>query len=175
MPSKKSKVSFTALIQKFGKKGEKTGWTYIEVRRDQAASLKPGYRVSFRVKGKLDDFPIAQKALVPMGEGDFILVLNGPMRKSIGKSAGDSVKIELEADDKPLALSKDLMVCLKDEPGAHNFFKSLPRSHQQYFSNWIESAKTVQTKTKRITMAVLALGRRQGFGEMIRENKGRSS
>jgi hypothetical protein len=40
-----------------------------------------------------------------------------------------------------------------------------------YFSKWIEEAKTSQTKTKRIAMAVTALGLGQGYPEMIRANK----
>jgi uncharacterized protein YdeI (YjbR/CyaY-like superfamily) len=47
----------------------------------------------------------------------------------------------------------------------------LSGSHQKYFSKWIESAKTAQTKTKRILMAVTALGQGKGYPEMIRMNK----
>ena len=51
------------------------------------------------------------------------------------------------------------------------FFKTLPGSHQRYFSKWIEDAKTMQTKTKRIVMALTAFSKKQGFPEMMRENK----
>jgi hypothetical protein len=44
-------------------------------------------------------------------------------------------------------------------------------SHQVYFSKWIESAKTNATKTKRIVMALTAFSKKQGYPEMIRENK----
>jgi len=63
------------------------------------------------------------------------------------------------------------MACMNDEPAAIKYFNSLPKSHQNYISNWIRSAKTEPTKTKRIAMAVSALSRNMGFVEMLREQK----
>ncbi len=165
-------ITFSTRILKFDKKGEKTGWSYIEISKRQAEQLKPGCRVSFRIKGSLDAHPINKTALLPMGEGNFILPLNGTMRKAIGKKEGDALKVKIELDERPLALSSDFVTCLKDDPRAYDFFKKLPKSHQAYFSKWIESAKTISTKTKRITMAVIALGLSQGYPEMMRANKG---
>ena len=65
----------------------------------------------------------------------------------------------------------DFTDCLKDEPGAVTFFKSLAKSHQDYFIKWIESAKTDQTRIKRIAQSVSALSRKKGYGEMIRSLK----
>jgi len=63
------------------------------------------------------------------------------------------------------------MQCLSDEPVALDFFNSLPGSHKKYFSKWIESAKTSETKANRITRAVVALSRKMGYGEMMRMNR----
>ena len=165
-------LTFIATIHKFDKLGEKTGWSYIEINAGQAKKLKPGTKVSFRVKGTLDSFKIKQVALLPMGDGNFILPLNATMRKGIGKKHGDKLKVALQADDSEFVLSEDFMECLRDDPAAHDFFQSLTGSHQKYFSKWIDSAKTSATKTKRIVMAVTALGKKQGYPEMIRSNKG---
>lgn len=165
-------ITFSTKILKFDKKGEKTGWSYIEISKRQAEQLNSGCRVSFRIKGYLDGYAINKTALLPMGDGSFILPLNGTMRKAIGKKEGDSLSIKIELDERPLTLSSDFIKCLKDDSRAYDFFKTLPKSHQAYFSKWIESAKTIPTKTKRITMAVIALGLGQGYGEMIRANKG---
>jgi hypothetical protein len=165
-------LKYTTTLAKFDKKGEKTGWTYIHVSSAQANQLKPSCKVSFRVKGRLDQFAIERTALIPMGDGSFILPVNGTMRKALGKKQGDELVVFLAADDRKPSLSPDLVACLNDEPGALAFFKTLPLSHQHYFSNWIESAKTPATKTKRIVMAVTALNSKQGFSEMIRSNKG---
>lgn len=161
-------IKYTTTLQKFKQKGEKTGWTYIEVSSAQANKLNPGIQKSYRVKGKLDAHEIAQVALVPMGKGDFILAVNGPMRKALGKEEGDSVKVSLSLDESDMPLSPDLLACLKDEPVALKFFNSLAPGHQRYFSNWIESAKTAATKTKRITQSIQGLAMKLDYGPMIR-------
>lgn len=51
-------VSFKALLQKFGSNGEKTGWTYFNIPAIIAQQLKPAYKKSFRVKGKIDNHQI---------------------------------------------------------------------------------------------------------------------
>ena len=106
-----------------------------------------------------------------MGDASFILPVNGKIRKLLKKGAGDRIKVSLSYDNRAPELSKDLLKCLRDDPDAFKFFKALPKSQQNYFSNWIESAKTNTTKTKRIVMAVTGLSKKQGFGEMIRANK----
>ena len=57
---------------------------------------------------------------------------------------------------------------MNPKPG---IFKTLAKSHQNYFSKWIESAKTEGTKTKRIALAVNALSKQWDYGTMIREDK----
>ena len=66
-------------------------------------------------------------------------------------------------------LNADFIDCLNDEPKAISFFNSLAKGHQNYFSKLIDSAKTVETKSKRIAMAVNALAKKMGYPEMIRE------
>ncbi len=162
-------ISYKTTILKFDKQGEKTGWTYIEVPADIAQQIKPDTKKSFRVKGKLDNYVIKAVALLPMGTGNFIMPINGGMRKAIGKRHGAQLKVELDLDKEPLKISKDFMVCLADEPKALAQFNKIPKSVQNYFSKWIESAKTEPTKAKRIARAVNALARSQSFPEMIRE------
>jgi len=164
-------ISFNTTLLRFDKKGEKTGWTFIEISATQAKKLKPGMKVSFRVKGTLDSHKISQVAMMPMGDGAFILPVNGKMRKAIGKKNGDKIKVVLEADDSKVILSHDMMACLRDEPGALAAFKKLPGSHQKYFSRWVESAKTTPTKTKRIVMVVTAMARNLNFPEMLRAER----
>jgi hypothetical protein len=168
-------IQFSTTILKFDKQGEKTGWSYIEITGAQAHKLNPGCKVSFRVKGKLDNYLFERVALLPMGDGHFILPMNAVIRKAIRKHHGEKIKVTMELDKRGVVLSKDLVECLKDDTEATAYFKSLPKSHQHYFSNWIESAKTSQTKTKRIVMAITAFSMKQDFGEMIRANKKKNS
>jgi hypothetical protein len=164
-------VQFTATILQFSNAGEKTGWSYIEIPADIAEKLKPGNKKSFRVKGKLDNFSIKNVALMPMGGGSFILPINAGMRKGTGKRKGAMLKVQLQAETKVKPLDATLLDCLADEPKALSYFKSLTPGHQRYFSNWIESAKTEQTRAKRIAQAITALAKGMGYGEMIRSHK----
>jgi hypothetical protein len=161
-------IEFTTTIHKFDKKGEKTGWTYIEISASQANKVKPGYKVGFRVKGSLDNWSFEKVALLPMGKGNFILPINAKMRKATGKKQGDKLRVRMEYDANRPSLSRDLMACLKEDPDALKFFKSLPGSHQLYFSKWIESAKTAQTKTKRLVTCMTAFGKKLSYSEMMR-------
>ena len=164
-------VKFTTTILKFGEQGEKTGWTYIVIRANVANKIKAKTKVSFRVKGKLDDHPIRSVALLPFGEGDFIMPINSAMRKAIRKKHGDKLIVQLEEDKSAFVFNKDLILCLQDEPAALTHFKKLSPSHQRYFSKWIDEAKTDATITKRIAQAVNALARGMGLPEMLRELK----
>ncbi|WP_018618933.1 DUF1905 domain-containing protein [Spirosoma luteum] len=139
--------TFTTTLLKFGDKGEKTGWTYIHIPPDITEAIRPGQKPSFRVKGKLDAFILSQVAVLPMGDGEFIIPVNAAMRRAIRKEAGASVQVALEADDSPMPLSTDLLACLDDAPDALAYFQQLSQGHQRYFSNWIDEAKTMETKT----------------------------
>jgi hypothetical protein len=163
-------VQFTAVIEQAGEMGEKTGWSYIIVPPDIVAQLKPGFKKSFRVKGRLDNHPISQLALLPIGKGVFMMPLNAGLRKAIRKNKGAMLALRIEEDKKPLKISAELLECLRDAPKAEKKFNELPRSHQMYYSKWVESAKTIQTRAKRIGMAIAALERNLKFNEMLRLN-----
>ena len=164
-------ILFEAIVKRFQKKGEKTSWTYIDVPSTLAEQLKPGCRKAFRVSGLLDQHPIDRVALVPMGEGNFILAINATMRKVINKSPGMTITVQLKPDERELKPPSDFVICLKDEPEALTYFDTLAKSHQLYFGRWIDSAKTDATRIKRIAKAVSALAKRKGFPEMLRESK----
>ncbi|MEO6549369.1 MAG: YdeI/OmpD-associated family protein [Ferruginibacter sp.] len=164
-------ITFTTTILKYAEQGEKTGWTYITIPAALAEQLMPGNKKSFRVKGTLDEYAISGIALIPVGGGDFIMALNAKLRKGMGKKKGASLKVKLSVDEIPYQLNPSFMECLEDEPTAMQYFKSLPKGHQHYFSRWIDEAKTSATKVKRIAMAVSALAHKMGYSEMIRARK----
>jgi hypothetical protein len=163
-------VEYSTSILQFAEKGEKTGWSYVCIPGDVAEKLKPGFKKSFRVKGKLDNYPIARQALLPMGNGEFILPLKAAVRKAIHKNKGAMVKLVLEEDNRALKVSAELLECLLDSPKAQKKFKSLPFSHQMYYSNWIESAKTIGTKAKRIVLTIEAMEKNLTYAEMLKMN-----
>ena len=160
-------TTFQTFLKKFGEKGEKTGWTYIEISGPVAHEIKPNTKLGFRVKGLIDNFPVKLLALLPMGEGDFIISINAQIRKGIRKEEGAMITLNLEEDTDELSQSEELMICLEDEPKALEMFFKLPKSHQTYYSNWIDSAKTIETKTKRISMTVQGMFLGMTYPEML--------
>ncbi|MEI6946512.1 YdeI/OmpD-associated family protein [Paraflavisolibacter sp. H34] len=166
-----SLIPFTALVKQFDEQGEKTGWTYIEIPAGVAQRLAPGNKKAFRVKGTLDSHAIAGISLLPMGDGSFILPLNADLRRALRKQKGAFLEVRLQADRAEKQLPPDLLECLADEPQGAAFFRSLTPSHQHYFGNWIQSAKTEPTRTKRIAQAVSALCQGQTYPEMLRSGR----
>ncbi|MDP4130166.1 MAG: YdeI/OmpD-associated family protein [Bacteroidota bacterium] len=163
-------VQFNTRILQFNQQGEKTGWTYISIPAEIADEIKAGTKKSFRVKGKLDDHPISKAALLPMGNGNFILPLNAAIRKALHKGKGAMLKVQLQEDKQAPGICRELMECLEDAPLALKRFNALPASHRMYYSKWIESAKTIQTKSKRIALTITAMERNMTYAEMMRAN-----
>lgn len=164
-------VKLIVKINKFEKKGDKTGWTYIVIPLEASEKIFPGNKKSFRVKGKFDDYKVKQVAVLPDGNGNFIIALNAKMRKGIGKKVGDELTLMIERDMSALPVSTELLDCLTEEPEALETFKQLAPSHQRYFHNWINEAKTFETKAKRIALTVNAMLRNFSFSDMIRNSR----
>ncbi len=165
-------VTFKAEIEHFGVKGEKTGWFYLTVPAAISNQIKADCRKSYRVKGKLDAVEIEGRALTPMGGGDFILPLKKALRMALRKDIGGVIQVSLEEDkDFKIEVPEDLELCLSDEAHLLQNFLKLPKSHQNWYINWLNSAKTEPTRTKRIVKIVSAMDRNLTFSEMMREDK----
>ncbi|AMP97348.1 hypothetical protein AY601_0385 [Pedobacter cryoconitis] len=165
-------VTFEAEIERFSKMGEKTGWTFVTIPKDIANQIKPDCRKSFRVKGLLDELPVTGMSFIPMGEGDFILALNSTIRKQLKKEEGAKLHLQLEEDKTfKIEMPEDLELCLLEERHFLENFLSLPKSHQNYYINWLNTAKTEPTRIKRLTQIVIAMDKKQNFSEMMRSYK----
>jgi len=163
-------VEFDTIILQFAEQGEKTGWSYIEIPAAIAQQLKPGNKKSFRVRGMLDAFAVSGMALMPMGNGNFIMALKADIRKSIHKNKGAMLHVKIEEDaDYKVEMPEDLKACFDFEPEAFDFFNSLVKSHREYFIKWIDGAKTDETRAKRIINTVNAMLRKWSYNTMIRE------
>ena len=165
-------ITFKAEIERFEKNGEKTGWSYVFIPGSLANQIKENCKKSFRVKGKIDQVSISGVAMVPMGAGDFIIALKASLRKELKKEEGAVVEVQLEEDkDFKIELPEDLALCLSDEPALLEKFMEMPMSHRNWYINWVNSAKTEPTRTKRIVKIISAMDRNLTFGEMMREDK----
>ena len=162
-------IVFEAEIERYEKMGEKTGWTFVFIPVEIANQIKANCKKSYRIKGKLDNVAIRGVALTPMGEGNFIIPLKASLRKELKKAEGALLRLELEEDTEfKIEMPADLELCLLEEKHCMENFMQLPKSHQNYYINWLNTAKTDQTRTKRLTQIVIAMDKKMDFGEMMR-------
>jgi uncharacterized protein YdeI (YjbR/CyaY-like superfamily) len=79
------------------------------------------------------------------------------------------LQVSLEEDvDFKLEVPDDVNDCLTDDPEAFAYFNCLPESHRRYFVNWINSAKTMPTRAKRIAQTCHAMANHLDYAQMIR-------
>jgi len=140
---------FKTTIQKFSSKGEKTGWTYVDIPQDIILKLKLKNKKEFRIKGFMDDVKFERLATYPIGEGNFIIAINAELRKKLGKKEGAMLNIKFELDKSEALKSQELLDCLAEDSRAHKQFNSLNLSHQNYFHRYIYTAKGADTKAGR--------------------------
>ena len=163
--------SFKAIIQKFSSKGEKTGWTYIDVPPDILTKLKRPDKKEFRVKGVIDDVKFDRLATYPIGEGNFIIAINAELRKKLGKKEGAAVSLKIELDKSAAIKSQELIEALNEDKIAKKQFDSLLLSHRNYFHRYVYTAKGIDTRAGRIVNIINAMYKKQNFGEMLRSLK----
>src|SRR5688572_26417119 len=107
--------TFKATILKFSSNAEKTGWTYVPIPADIIKKLALKSRVGFRIKGLVDDVRFEKLSTYPIGDGEFIIAINGDMRKKLGKKEGAQVAVKFELDKSEALKSKELLKCLKED------------------------------------------------------------
>jgi len=166
-----ARICFEGQIKKMGKKGEKTGWIFLDISAKDALRLNASVKGIYQVCGTIDHLPIYQVSIFPMGDGHFILPINAGMRQKLKKRVGATIVAELDVDNSPYVFNVDFQSCLNDNALALEFFESLAPSNRKYFDKYISSAKTDSTKVRRLAMVLEALEKKMDYGAMIRRNK----
>ncbi len=165
-------ITCTVEIERFAKNADKTGWRYIFLPENLVKQLAPTDGRSFRVKGKIDDFSVNGLSLLPVKDGGYILPMNGNIRKGVRKEEGDKVTIYFEKDTEfKIEMPEDLEICLAQDDGSLENFLTYTKAHQNYFINWLNTAKTDTTREKRLLMIVKAMALKQDFGMMMRSSR----
>jgi hypothetical protein len=151
------KYSFTATIQNAG-----GGGAFVEVPFDVEeafGSKRP------KVKTMIEGVSY-RGTLVRMGSERHLLLILKEIRRQIGRTFGDDVKIIVEADIEPrvVDIPKDLAKEFRKDTAARAFFDKLSYTHQKEYVKWIEEAKKEETRQARLvkTIEMLKKGRKPG-------------
>jgi uncharacterized protein DUF1905/bacteriocin resistance YdeI/OmpD-like protein len=142
-------ITFRATILLGGKTA-----TGIHVPDDVVAALGAGRRP--RVRATLGGHTY-RTSVAPM-RGRYMLPISSEVRAAARVAAGDEVDVALQIDSEPreVAVPPDLAAALGVE--ARRFFDGLSYTNQQRVVLSVESAKTAETRERRIAKAVADLG-----------------
>jgi Domain of unknown function (DUF1905)/Bacteriocin-protection, YdeI or OmpD-Associated len=156
--NKKPLVNKEYLLEKYTGKG---GWTYAAISQILQDKHSPFGWV--KVKGYIDNYEIKNYKLMPMGNGLLFLPVKAEIRKKIGKKEGDWINVVLYLDNAPTEIPEEFLECLKEDPTAYKSFLSYTNGQQKEFMDWIYSAKTDNTKVKRIVETLNKLVKQEKF------------
>ena len=154
MKKEKPLVDKQYKLERFQGKG---GWTYARI--PEIIQDKKAHFGWVKVRGSIDGFEIRKYHLMPMGNGKLFLPVKAEIRKKINKKEGDTVRVILYPDNEPLEVPEEMLLCLRDEPGAFRFFNSISESEQKFYIDWIYSAKKKETKVDRLARSINRLAR----------------
>lgn len=131
-------------------------WTYAPIPPEVSRAVGSTGRV--RVLGTVDGKPFAT-SLLPTGEGGHFVVVPAALRETIGKAAGDVVRIRMDLDSRPVRVRvpPDLLAAIQKNPAARRYFDGLAPSHRKAYVAWIKEAKKRETRRARIDKAVTML------------------
>ena len=131
--------------------------TYVEIPEIPMAKAPFGM---LKVRGKIDDYEFSNVHLMPLGNGNLVLAVKSAIKKKLKKEAPDTVHVTIYEDRTPLIIPEELLLCMRYEDGVFEKFENYTDGQKKAFIDWINSAKTDQTKTDRIakTLAMIQNG-----------------
>ena len=139
-------VSFDGVLAAHGNN------TGIVVPADVIDHLNSGRRPAVSV----DLNGYVSRSTVGVMSGEFLIAVSAAIRKATGLVAGDSIHIQLSVDSSPreVEVPPDFAAALTAAPKAKKFFEQLSNSLQRYHVDQITSARTAETRGRRIVKAV---------------------
>lgn len=133
-------------MERFPGKG---GWTYASL-----PGIVPDGNNPFgwvKVRGFIDNYELSHYKLMPMGDGSLFLPVRKEIRKSIGKEAGDHAEIILYKEDSSYVIPEEIRSCIiLESPRLMQMLDNFTEGEQKAYVDWIQKAKTEETRAKRI-------------------------
>ena len=129
--------------------------TGIEIPDEVVAALGAGKKPP--VKMKVNGY--AYRSTVATVDGKFMVGFSADHRAASGIKGGDEVDVEIELDTEPRTVDvpADLQAALDAEPMAQATFDKLSNSLKGYHVYQVTSAKTDETRQRRIEKSVATL------------------
>ncbi|AMR28876.1 hypothetical protein A0257_18420 [Hymenobacter psoromatis] len=116
------------------------------------------------VRTTIEGFPY-QGELLPLGDGYHGLSIPREVRRAVGKTLGDVLRVQLSHDlsERVITLPEDLTAGLAEDEAAFKFFKSLTKLEQRSYVRYLKGAKNPAARAKRLTETVyrLSVGRKR--------------
>lgn len=99
-----------------------------------------------------------RNTIASMG-GRFLISFNAETRVATGKSAGDEIEVTLDIDDAPriIDIPTELAAAFNANPMAEEAWATLSYSKQRVHAQSVESAKSDETRTRRVQNIMDAL------------------
>ncbi len=128
-------------------------WTYMDIPLEVTQEL--GAKGQIKVIGSINGHPFRTSAR-PHGDGSHYVVVNRSIRDAIQSTRGDVVHVVMERDTAPRTVDvpDDFAEAMESNQQLAKSFESLSYSHKKEFVDWIESAKKVVTRERRITKSL---------------------
>jgi hypothetical protein len=125
-------------------------WSWVEMPFDAAEVF--GKKGNIPIVATVDSVEFKAN-LMPLKKGVHFLIINKNLQKTIKKRPGMTVSVKIEYDPvpRPLEIPMDLEDALENNAGAKKFFfETLAPSHRKGVVRWVEEAKGVETRLKRV-------------------------
>ena len=100
------------------------------------------------------------RSTVAVMQDKYLIALSREHRKSVNVNGGDQLEIDIELDDQPriIEVPEPLAARFEKNPDAKSFFETLSPSNKKKIVLLIASAKTEETRSKRLDKVISDLG-----------------
>ncbi len=130
----------------------------VDVPRDVSKALRSvagGHALHIPVHGWIEGLPM-KSTLVPRGGGCYRLHVHSRIWRKLRIDASATVEVTLLIDSEPreVVLPQDFAAGLADEPRALATFNTLTTALRRQIVQYVDSAKHVRTREKRIQLVI---------------------
>lgn len=125
-----------------------------------------GKKGQVKVKVFFDKKTEYRGSLANMGQGCHILGLTQQVRKSLGKTFGDSVSVELweDKEERTVEIPEDVVEVFNQNKKAKELFDKMSYTHRKEYIRWITDAKKPETReTRKVKMIEMILAGKKGI------------